>query len=76
MNVIHEYLLCEDCKGKEFKRIYKFSMRFHGSNFSDDLIYDKITDELYQCTKCQRTYTKDQIEEGLEKIKNKNKALR
>lgn len=76
MEVIHEYFLCEECQGKEFKRIYKFSMRFHGINFSDDLIYDKITDELYQCTKCHRTYTKEQIEEGLEKLKEKNKPAK
>lgn len=73
MEVIHEFFFCDDCKCQDFKRIYKFSLRFHGINFSDDLIYDEITEELYQCTKCQKTFTKNQIEEGLDKLKEKYK---
>ncbi len=73
MDVIHEYFSCDSCECKDFKRIYKFSLKFHGINFSDDLIYDRLTDEIYQCAKCQKTFTKDEIEEGLEKIKNKNR---
>ena len=73
MNVIHEYFSCDACECRNFKRIYNFSLRFHGINFSDDLIYDKIVDEIYQCTECNRTFTMDQIEEGLQKIKQKHK---
>ena len=73
MEVIHEFFFCDGCKCKDFKRIYRFSLRFHGINFSDDLIYDRLTDELYQCTECQKTFTKEQIEEGLERIKTKYK---
>ncbi|MFC1532523.1 hypothetical protein ACFLZG_00925 [Thermodesulfobacteriota bacterium] len=73
MNVIHEYFLCDACECKDFKRIYCFSLSFHGINFSDDLIYDRHIDEIYQCTNCRKTFTKDQIEEGLEKIKKKRK---
>ena len=71
MKFIHEYFECDGCECVDFKRIYKFSVRFHGINFSDDLIYDKMTDELYQCTNCHKTFTKEQIEAGLEKIKKK-----
>ena len=73
MDVIHEYFLCDACECRDFKPIYNFSLRFHGINFSDDLIYDRLIDEIYQCTNCQRTFTKDQIEEGLRKIKSKHK---
>ena len=77
MDVIHEYFLCDSCECRDFKRIYNFSLRFHGINFSDNLIYDKLIEEIYQCAKCKRTFTKAQIEEGLEKIKikHKNKEL-
>ena len=71
MDVIHEHFLCDDCECRDFKRIYNFSLRFHGINFSDDLIYDRLINEIYQCTKCQKTYSKEEIEEGLSKIKSK-----
>jgi len=73
MNHIQEYFLCNSCQNKDFKRIYNFSLLFHGVNFSDDLIYDKLTDEIYQCTKCSKTFTKSQIEEGLAEIKGRHK---
>jgi hypothetical protein len=75
MDEIQEYFLCDGCSNKEFKRIYSFSLRFHGVNFSDGLIYDQLTDEVYQCTKCQKTFTKKEIEEGLVQIKRRRKRL-
>jgi hypothetical protein len=73
MEVIHEYFLCDACECKDFNRIYNFSLRFHGINFSDDLVYDRLNDEIYQCAGCKKTFTKDQIEEGLRNIRNKYK---
>jgi len=73
MDFSQEYFLCDDCQNKDFKRIYNFSLRFHRINFSDELIYDRLTDEIYQCTKCSKTFTNDQIEEGLIVIKRKYK---
>lgn len=73
MDVIHEYFSCDACKCKDFKRIYNFSLRFHRINFSDDLVYDRLVDEIYQCISCQKTFTKDVIERELDKIKNKHK---
>lgn len=73
MEYFHDFFLCANCQNKDFKRIYNFSLRFHGVNFSDELIYDKLIDELYQCTKCHRTYTIAQIEEGLAEIKIRRK---
>ena len=73
MDEIQDYFLCDSCASKDFKRIYNFSLRFHGVNFSDDLIYDQMTDELYQCADCKKTYTKKQIEEGLAEIKRRRK---
>ncbi len=73
MEEIRDFFECESCGNREFKRVYTFSLRFHGVNFSDDLIYDKIIEELYECTKCQKKFTLDQIEEGLDKIKKVRK---
>ncbi len=73
MEYIQDYFLCDGCQNKDFKPIYTFSLRFHGINFSDDLIYDSLTDEMYQCTTCHKIFTKDQIDEGLTVIKAKHK---
>ncbi len=73
MDDFHDFFICESCQNKDFKRIYNFSLRFHGVNFSDELIYDKLVNEVYQCTKCYKTYTSEQIEEGLTAIKSRRK---
>lgn len=77
METIHEFFQCSDCEGNDFKRIYNFSLRFHSVNFSESLVYDRLTDEIYQCTNCKKRYTIDQINEKLEniKIKYKNTGL-
>ena len=73
MDDIHEYFLCDDCQNREFTRTYTFSLRFHGINFSDDLIYDKVIEEIYLCTKCRKRFSGNQIEEGLSLIKSEYK---
>lgn len=73
MEFIQEYFECDRCQNRDFKRIYNFSIRFHHCNFSDELIYDKLTDEIYQCTGCQKTFAIGQIEEGLTNIKKNRK---
>lgn len=73
MKIVHEFFQCEDCEEKDFIRIYNFSLRFHSVNFSDSLVYDRLTDEIYQCVGCKKRYSLEQIEEGLEKIKKKHK---
>jgi len=73
MDILQDYFLCDSCQCKDFKRIYNFSLRFHGVNFSDDLIYDKLIDEIYQCIECQKTFTKNQIENRLAEFKQKRK---
>lgn len=74
MDFIEDYFLCESCQNKDFKLIYNFRIRFHGVNFSDQLVYDRLTDEIYQCTQCQKTYTKQQVEEGLDEIKKRRRG--
>ena len=74
MGYIHEYFSCDACDSKDFKRIYNFSLKLHGVNFSDALVYDKLTDEIYQCTNCMKTYKVEQVREGLDKIKRKHKG--
>lgn len=73
MEPIEDYFFCDECENRDFKRIYNFSIRFHGVNFSDDLIYDKITHERYQCTRCQKIFSVAEIEEQLDVYKRKRK---
>ncbi len=73
MDFIRDFFVCDNCENKDFKRVYSFSLLFHGVNFSEELIYDKIIDERYQCTKCNKTFTKKEIEAGLAKLKKKHK---
>ena len=73
MENMKDFFLCNSCKNKNFSLVYTFSLRFHGVNFSDDLIYDSLTEELYECTKCHKTFTKKQIEEGLTILKKKRR---
>ncbi|MFC1883710.1 hypothetical protein ACFL2O_02965 [Thermodesulfobacteriota bacterium] len=73
MGEIRDYFLCDSCQNKNFNLVYTFSIRFHGVNFSDDLIYDKIIEELYQCTHCQKTFTKEQVDKSLMEIRKSRK---
>lgn len=73
MEEIQDYFLCEDCANKDFKLVHNFSLRFHGVNFADDLIYDRLIEEIYHCTNCDKTYTRDQVEAGLYALKKKRK---
>jgi hypothetical protein len=65
MDDILDYFLCDVCAGKDFKLVYNFCLRFHGVNFSDDLIYDETVGERFQCTKCGKTFSRGEIESGL-----------
>jgi hypothetical protein len=73
MGEIRDYFFCDSCQNKDFKLVYNFSLRFHGVNFSDDLIYDKLIEEVYECTRCQKTFTRNQIENGLAEVKKRRK---
>ena len=74
MTEIQDYFLCENCANKDFKLVYNFSLRFHSVNFSDDLIYDRLIEEIYRCTQCDKVYSKKQIEAGLAEFKRKRKG--
>ncbi|RLB42412.1 MAG: hypothetical protein DRH12_05780 [Deltaproteobacteria bacterium] len=71
MDEVVEFFKCDECESKDFQLVYSFSLRFHRVNFANQLIYDKILEETYQCTKCGKTFTKDDIEKGLDEIKKK-----
>jgi len=73
MDVIEDFFLCDKCENRDFKRIYNFSVRFHGVNFADELIYDKLTNETYQCTKCRKIFTIHQIDERMNEFKIRRK---
>lgn len=68
MDIIKNYFLCDKCKGKNFIRIYNFSVQFRRVNFSDDLLYDEVTGEVFQCTHCMETFSKHQIETKLKEM--------
>ncbi len=74
MELFHDYFVCDGCQNKNFTRIHSFSIRFYGVNFSDDLVYDKLTDGLFQCTKCGKTFTNQQIEDVLAEFKKKRRS--
>lgn len=73
MDDILDYFMCDNCSNKDFKLVYNFCLRFHGVNFSDDLIYDKIIEEKYECTQCKKTFSKADIEKGLSTLRSKRK---
>ncbi len=65
MDVSRDYFLCDQCSNKNFIRIYSFSVHFRRVNFSDDLIHDEVTNVIYQCTHCKKTFSKHQMEKSL-----------
>ncbi len=73
MQIVQDYFVCDNCGNKDFKPIYNFSIRFYGVNFSDELVYDKLTEQSYQCTNCSKIFTNDEIEENLARFKKLRK---
>jgi hypothetical protein len=74
MDDIQDHFLCDNCENKDFKVIYNFSLRFHRVNFSEDLVYDNLVDEIYECIKCKKTFARKQIEERLTEFRGKRKT--
>lgn len=68
-----EYFLCDNCKGKDFIKLRNFSVHFRNVNFSDELIYDEVSEEIYQCVHCKKTFTKKEIETGIKGLIDKKK---
>lgn len=64
-----DYFVCDNCQCRDFKRIYNFCLRFHGVNFSDDLIYDRVTSEIYECTQCKKRFSIEEIEDQMTAIR-------
>ncbi len=71
---IRDFFECKKCGCRTFRPIYTFSLRFYRVNFSDDLIYDRINEERYECTNCGAIYTMDEIKDALREIKRRRKA--
>ena len=69
MDVIRDFFSCSDCQCRTFRQVYSFSVVFHTVNFSDDLIYDRSTEECYECTRCGKIYSREDIEEKLREFK-------
>ena len=76
MDGISDYFSCDGCNNRNFVRIYNFSVRFRTVNFSDELMYDEVVEELYQCTQCQKTFRRHQIDSRLrEVIEKRHKSV-
>ena len=73
MEFIDQYVHCDKCHNKDFKPIYKFSIRCHGVNFSDELMYDEMKNETYQCTKCNKTFTGKEMKQRIDELKSRPK---
>jgi len=70
---IVDYFECRKCGNVEFRPVYTFSLRFHTVNFSDNLIYERVNEEQFECTKCNTRYTRGEIREQLKELKKKRK---
>ncbi len=66
---IQDFFCCSKCRNKSFRSIFTFSVAFHTVNFSDELIYDRLTEEAYECTQCGKVYSKEEVEEKLQEFK-------
>lgn len=73
MSGFKDYFVCDGCGNREFKRIYCFGFKFQKVNFDDRLIYDRLNEEKYQCTECNKTFTKAEIEHGLTDLRAKHR---
>ena len=74
MDVIQDVFCCSACHNVNFRPIYSFSIVFHTVNFSDELIYDRLTKESYECTQCGKIYSKEEIEEKLREFKKERRS--
>jgi ribosomal protein L37AE/L43A len=75
MELIEKFFECSECKNRNFKQIYNFLIRFHPVNFSDRLIYDRLTNEVYECTQCGKAYTRGQIEDKLTQFRKSRNSI-
>jgi len=75
MDNIIDYFVCDACSNKDFSLVYNFALRFHGVNFSDDLIYDRIVEERYQCTRCKKTFSRKEVEDALARLRKERKKV-
>ena len=74
MDSSKEYFMCDDCQNKDFTKIYNFSMLFYSVNFSDELVYEKLTEEMYRCSRCSKMFTQGQIDKALMEFKKARKV--
>ena len=68
MDSMKDYFLCDKCQGKDFVKLYNFSVSFRMVNFSDDPVHDEVKEEIYRCTQCQKTFTKSQIDVAIKEM--------
>lgn len=68
-----DYFECDGCHSKDFVRVLNFCLRFHGVNFSDELIYDRVTAEAYKCLQCGKRFTVEEVDDKLAEFKDKRR---
>jgi hypothetical protein len=75
MSEVVDYFVCDSCSNKDFVPIHNFGVRFHGVNFSEELIYDKISEEKFQCTECLKVFSRVDIEAGLTNLRMRRREI-
>ena len=65
MEELRDYFLCDSCNNKDFRRVYRFSLRFHRVNFSDGLIskniFEKNGNDCIDCGTAHPTISDNRI---------------
>ena len=76
-DITREYFSCASCGHIRFSKEYVFSMEFKNVDFSDDPVYDRVTEEIYVCKgcKCRHKISLGEIIERLREIKAKHKHI-
>jgi len=74
MDSSKDYFMCDGCRNKDFTKIHNFSILFYSVNFSDELVYERLTEEMYRCSRCSKVFTKGQIDNALTEFKKARKV--
>ena len=74
MDSSKDYFMCDSCQNKDFTKIYNFSMLFYSVNFSDELVYERLSEEMYRCSRCSKVFTMEQIDNALTEFRKARKV--
>jgi hypothetical protein len=70
---VKEYFTCDKCGSQNFFTRNSFAILLKKVNFSEDLVYDHITEECYECKECGECINRGDIDDAIREIKRKYK---